>query len=83
MTMEQEIIAVKQLGEAIGYGNMMVLATALWRKSLRDNGYPESGAFIGTIYGLLDEGGRQIADKEIPMYDRLIENILENEKKCN
>jgi hypothetical protein len=76
MTQKQEIEAVKQLGEAIGYGNMMALATALWRKDLRDHGYPESGAFIGTIYQLLNEEGKEIADKELPAYDRLIEKTL-------
>ena len=79
MRQEQEIKAVKQLGEAIGYGNMMALATALWRKSLRDKGYPQSGAFIATIYGLLDEEGKRIADKELPLYDELIETILKND----
>lgn len=54
MTQKQEIRAVKQLGEAIGYGNMVTLATALWRKNLRDGGCPESGAVIGTDYKLLN-----------------------------
>jgi hypothetical protein len=76
MTQKQEIEAVKQLGEAIGYGNMMSLATALWRKKLRDSGYPQSGAFIGTIYQLLNEEGKEIADIELPAYDRLIEKTL-------
>lgn len=78
MTQKQEIEAVKQLGEAIGYGNMMSLATALWRKKLRDRGYPEDGAFIGTVYPLLNEEGKEIADKEVPVYDRLIENTLKD-----
>lgn len=79
MTQKQEIEAVKQLGEAIGYGNMMTLATALWRKSLRDEGYPQSGAFISTVYGLLDEEGKRIADKELPLYDELIEKTLKDD----
>lgn len=76
MTQKEEIEAVKHLGEKIGYGNMMTLATALWRKNLRDAGYPESGAFIGTIYGLLNQEGKEIADKELPMFDRIIENYI-------
>lgn len=76
MNREQEIMAVKLLGETIGYGNMMSIATALWRKDLRDNGYPQSGAFIGTIYQLLTDEGKEIADKELHHYDREIEKFL-------
>jgi hypothetical protein len=76
MNREQQILAVKLLGETIGYGNMMSIATALWRKDLRDNGYPESGAFMATLYELLTDEGKEIADKEIPHYDREIEKFL-------
>lgn len=43
---ELETQAVKQLGEQIGYGNLMSLASALWMKSLEQSGTPMSGAFI-------------------------------------
>lgn len=46
---KSEVAAVKRLGDAIGYGNMMTVASALWRKSLEEKGYPISGAF--TIKG--------------------------------
>ena len=76
MHREQEVLAVKLLGETIGYGNMMSIATALWRKSLRDSGYPESGAFVGTIYDLLTDEGKEIADRQLPHYDNEIEELL-------
>jgi hypothetical protein len=76
MNREQEILAVKLLGESIGYGNMMSIATSLWRKNLRDSGYPQSGAFIGTVYQLLSDEGREIADRELPHYDKEIEELL-------
>jgi hypothetical protein len=76
MNREQEVLAVKLLGETIGYGNMMSIATALWRKTLRDSGYPQSGAFIGTIYQLLNDEGKEIADKELPHYDKEVETII-------
>jgi hypothetical protein len=76
MNREQEILAVKQLGETIGYGNMMSIATSLWRKNLRDRGYPQSGAFIPTIYHLLNDEGKDIADRELVHYDNEIENLL-------
>ena len=35
---KQEIIAVKELGEAIGYGNLMDIASALWAMKLSGDG---------------------------------------------
>ncbi len=34
---KREIIAVKRLGEEIGYGNMMDIASALWAIKLSDD----------------------------------------------
>ena len=48
--LKTEITLVKNLGEKIGYGNLMSLASALWRKKLVDDGYPkelvESSVFV-------------------------------------
>lgn len=41
-----EELLVKKLGEKIGYGNLMTIASKLWKVDLFINGYPESGAFI-------------------------------------
>lgn len=49
MSREQEIRAVKALGERIGYGNMMHIASGLWAISLEDAYGIDSGAFIPTI----------------------------------
>lgn len=35
---KQEIIAVKELGESIGYGNLMDIASALWAMKLSSDG---------------------------------------------
>lgn len=43
---ESEALAVKKLGESIGYGNLMEWASALWRKDLKDHGLPVDGALI-------------------------------------
>lgn len=75
--MEKDIDAVKQLGEQIGYGNMMTIASALWRKSLREKGYPDSGAFVPTCLGMFDEQGEKIAREEAERFDA----YLEKEKK--
>jgi len=64
----KEVIMVKEIGEKIGYGHLMELASALWRKSLKDKGLPESGAFIPSI----SEYGE---NPERKMYDGFIEQF--------
>ena len=48
--------AVSELGELIGYGRMMQLASKLWQESLKAKGYPPGGAFsVGPCIGSLDD----------------------------
>jgi len=70
-----EVKEVKELGEKIGYGNMMSIASALWRKSAKENGYPISGAFVPTCLEFikedlqdLDKRGRELYDKMVSEY---------------
>jgi len=70
-----EIKEVKELGEKIGYGNMMSIASALWRKSLKEKDYPISGAFVPTCLEFikedlqdLDKDGRKLYDKMVSEY---------------
>ena len=46
---KRECEEVKRLGDQIGYGNMMTIASALWAKMLIDEGWTDSGAFFPTI----------------------------------
>lgn len=46
---EKEVLEVKKLCDRIGYGNAMNIASSLWRKMLKDQGYPTLGAFIPRI----------------------------------
>lgn len=55
MTRADEYAAVKLVGEKIGYGNMMTIASTLWRRKLRDTGTPESGAFYPTCPSFIDK----------------------------
>ena len=71
--MDNDIDKVKSLGEQIGYGNMMTIASALWRKSLREKGYPESGAFVPTCFGMFDKEGEKIAKEESKKYDAYLD----------
>jgi hypothetical protein len=74
--LKSEVKAVKEIGEQIGYGHLMSLASALWRKSLKDKGYPESGAFVATILPCVEKEMAQATEAERKMYDGFI-------KKCS
>ena len=46
---------VKQLGEKIGYGELMSLASIIWAAKLTDQGLPDAGAFYATgIFNMKD-----------------------------
>ena len=47
--LKDEMISVKQLGDKIGYGNLMSWASALWRKELDNMDCPVNGAFVPRI----------------------------------
>lgn len=46
MTSEEEIEAVRRLGDKIGYGNLMDTASKLWYQTMKDDGFPTDGVFI-------------------------------------
>lgn len=68
----KEAASVKQLGEEIGYGNLMEWASALWRKDLKDKGYPISGALVPKIAELSEDQ---------KLYDMMVKIIYEKEYK--
>jgi len=70
---KQDALNVKKLGEEIGYGHLMSLASALWRKHLIENGVPGDGAFIPSIRKFVKEE-YQHPEVEL-MYDNFIKNI--------
>jgi hypothetical protein len=39
---------VRELGEKIGYGELMTLASIIWAAKLGDSGFPDNGAFYPT-----------------------------------
>lgn len=51
-----EILHVKALGEMIGYGNLMDIASILWAEQLKRDGFSDSGAFYATIISEIKEG---------------------------
>lgn len=68
----QECEAVKRLGDEIGYGNMMTIASALWAKMLIDNEVGDVGAFYPTILSNMKPGDlTEHAMNERALYLRL------------
>ena len=51
-----EILHVKALGEMIGYGNLMDIASVLWAHELKRNGFPDDRAFYPTILSEMKDG---------------------------
>lgn len=62
---------VKELGEQIGYGNMMWLASALWRKMLVEKGAGTSGAFVPCLFNIKDKN----MVKECQRHDEIVADI--------
>lgn len=60
----EEIRLVQELGEKIGYGNMMSIASALWARKLDDYDPKtglSTGAEIPTLPHLLTDVGKDLA----------------------
>jgi hypothetical protein len=69
---KRECEEVKRLGDQIGYGNMMTIASALWAKMLIDKGWTDSGAFYPTILSNMKPGDLTVyAMKERATYLQL------------
>jgi len=71
--MKEEMLKVKELGEEIGYGNLMSFASALWRKELSNMNHPILGAFVPRI----DEN----LDQDDVLYDEYVNKLLSNSQK--
>ena len=67
-----EIETIKILGEKIGYGNMMGIASALWRENLKQNSCPISGAFIPVLPSDIKSGCKSLYKSENERMDEII-----------
>ena len=75
--MRAEMLAVKQLGDRIGYGNLISWASALWRKSLREQGFPDNGAFIGVCECSIKRDCLDRVHKQEAVYDAWVDKLQE------
>ena len=80
--MREDIAAVNELGNRIGFGMLMELASAIWRAKLKPQGI-ETGAFIPTLEHFLvdDEEIREMTKNEMRHYDILIKKHLYDEEE--
>lgn len=70
--LKRECEEVKRLGDQIGYGNMMMIASALWANMLIDEGWTDNGAFYPTILSNMKPGDLTVcAMKERATYLQL------------
>lgn len=74
MNLNTEINVVKTIGDEIGYGHLMSIASALWRKKLIEINIPEGGAFIPMLpCGVKDDW---VNEDEIENYDNIIKKEI-------
>lgn len=76
MNHADEIKAVKELGERIGYGNLMHIASALWdrdlRRTMKDNEFND-GCFVPTCFCFVKDKFRNMTMSEhLQEYNRVV-----------
>ncbi len=59
MDRHDEILSVKRLGEEIGYGNLMSIASALWAVNLEEKHGITTGNFIPTMIFDIKDGEKE------------------------
>lgn len=70
--MTNDIKSVKEIGEKIGYGHLMSLASSLWRKSLKEQGYPIVGAFVPTCIPFVKKEHMEMHENDAKQYDDIV-----------
>lgn len=73
--MKHEVLKVKELADAIGYGNLMCITSALWRDLLKEKGYPTSGAFVPSTLINVEGTTKTCFEVDIEFYDKYIKTI--------
>lgn len=69
-----DFMLVKQLGDQIGYGHLMELASSLWKRKLGGDG---SGAFVPTIIDFIIDEHRVNVYENSKFYDSIVKTALE------
>lgn len=75
-TYREQINTIKNIGDQIGYGHLMHIASALWRNSLQEKMISKDGAFVPTLTMCIKKDDIEIVQKDIDLYDMLVRNAL-------
>lgn len=70
--MRYDVKLVKTIGEEIGYGHLMSIASSLWRESMRKQGYPVVGAFVPTCIPFIKDEDKEMHENSAKQYDKII-----------
>lgn len=73
--MVEEVLLVKRIGDRIGYGHLMSLASALWRKRFPDE--VVSGAFVCVCETSVKEEILNAVKATNEVYDEIVKKALE------
>lgn len=71
---DKEVLAVKELGEQIGYGHMMLIAHALWARELEERYGTREGAWVPANLSDVKEGCRKGLDSVV--YKHMVDKAL-------
>ena len=67
-----EIRQVEELGEKIGYGNMMSIASAIWAKKLGD----DDGAVVPTLFTFIKDKHKDAVREELKVERSWVDNYF-------
>lgn len=76
MPTKEEFSEIKSICERYGYGNVMEWASALYRRSLSQEGIPASHASVPIVPSLW-EYGLEVGEPTRKLYDELVEHFLD------
>lgn len=73
----ETIAALKKIGDKVGYGHSMHILSALWAIFLREQGFPQEGAFVLTCVPFINEDMQSVAKMELEHYINWIDEVSE------
>jgi len=70
--MKTDVKVIKQIGDQIGYGHLMSIATSLWKANMIEQGYPISGVFVPTCMAFIKDEHKEMHETDVKQYDNYI-----------
>lgn len=70
--MKEDVKRVKAIGEEMGYGHLMSIASSLWRAKMVKEGYPLSGAFVPTCIPFIKKEDLKMHEDSANHYDKYV-----------